>query len=103
MATNVSGTQGSIYTEAVKELVALGASIVANCEPCFKYHFDQARKLGVSRADMAAAVETAQMVKDAPADAVSKLADRYHASGSSITDAVAADAPCCCPPSSSCP
>ena len=67
----------SLYTEAVAELVAIGASIAANCEPCFKAHYDRARKLGLSRADMRRAVETAQAVKDAPARAVLALADRY--------------------------
>lgn len=67
----------SIYTEAVQELVALGAAIAANCEPCFKHHFDKARKLGVSREDMARAVTTARMVKESPARAVLELAERY--------------------------
>jgi len=67
----------SLYTEAVAELVAIGASIAANCEPCFKAHYDRARKLGVSATDMMRAVETAQAVKDAPAQAVLALAKRY--------------------------
>jgi AhpD family alkylhydroperoxidase len=67
----------SIYTEAVAELVAIGAAIASNCQPCFKYHYDQARKLGVSKEDMLLAVKTAQAVKEAPARAVSELAERY--------------------------
>jgi len=64
----------SIYSEAVHELVAIGAAIAANCEPCFRHHFDKARKLGVSKEDMARAVTTAQMVKESPAPAVLELA-----------------------------
>ena len=67
----------SIYTEAVQELVASGAAIAANCEPCFKYHFDKARKLGVSKADMARAVTTGQTVKESPARAILELAEKY--------------------------
>jgi AhpD family alkylhydroperoxidase len=67
----------SIYSEAVQELVAIGAAIAANCEPCFKYHFDKARKLGVSKEDMARAVTTAQTVKESPARAVLELAERF--------------------------
>ncbi len=67
----------SLFTEAVAELVAIGAAIASNCEPCFKFHYDKARKLGVSRDDMWRAVTTAQSVKEAPAAAVWKLADRY--------------------------
>jgi AhpD family alkylhydroperoxidase len=67
----------SLYTEAVAELVAIGAAIAANCEPCFKYHFQQARKFGVSREDMMRAVKTAQSVKETPAKAMLQLAHRY--------------------------
>jgi AhpD family alkylhydroperoxidase len=67
----------SIYSEAVQELVAIGAAIASNCEPCFRYHFDKARKLGVSKEDMARAVTTAKMVKESPARAVVELAEKY--------------------------
>jgi AhpD family alkylhydroperoxidase len=67
----------SIYSEAVQELVAIAAAIASNCEPCFRYHFDKARKLGVSKEDMARAVTTAKMVKDSPARAVVELAEKY--------------------------
>ena len=67
----------SLFTEQVAELVAIGAAIGANCEPCFKYHYDQARKLGVSDLDMRYAVDLAQKVKDTPARAMLNLAERY--------------------------
>lgn len=70
-------TPKSVYSEAVQELVAIGAAIASNCEPCFKFHFDKARKLGVSKEDMARAVATAKAVKEAPARAVVELAERY--------------------------
>ena len=73
----VAAAEPSLFTDAVAELVAIGASIAANCEPCFKAHYDRARKLGVSTADMARAVQMAQAVKEAPARAVLGLADRY--------------------------
>ncbi len=67
----------SIYSEAVQELVAIGAAIASNCEPCFRFHYDKARKLGVSKADMARAIATAKMVKETPARAVLALAEKY--------------------------
>ncbi len=66
----------SIYSPAVEELVAIGAAIAANCEPCFKYHYDKAKKLGVSAEDMARAVETADAVKRMPAQSILRLAGR---------------------------
>lgn len=67
----------SIFSDAVAELVAIGASIASNCEPCFKHHFEKARKLGVSREDMLRAVKTAEAVKDTSAWGVLELAERY--------------------------
>ena len=66
----------TIFSAQVAELVALGASIAANCEPCFKFHYAEAKKLGVSAADMRRAVDLAQKVKDAPARAMVDLAQR---------------------------
>lgn len=83
----------SLFTAQVAELVAIGAAIAANCEPCFKYHFDQARKLGVSDADMRRAVDLAQMVKDTPARAILNLAERYV--GASAPCDVVKQSPCC--------
>jgi AhpD family alkylhydroperoxidase len=67
----------SIFTDAVSELVAIGAAIASNCEPCFRYHYDKARKLGVSKEDMALAVAIANGVKETPAKSILDMADRY--------------------------
>jgi AhpD family alkylhydroperoxidase len=52
-------------------------AIAANCEPCFKYHYQQAKKLGVSREDMLLAVKTAQSVKETAAKPMLELVHRY--------------------------
>jgi thioredoxin type arsenate reductase len=85
-----------VYTPAVGELVALGAAIAANCEPCFKYHYAQARHYGVSNEDMACAVTMAQKVKQAPARAVLNLANRYLGCSASAEEAGAPPAGTCC-------
>ena len=90
---------GTIYTDAVAELVAIGAAIAANCEPCFKFHFSKARKLGVSQDDMWRAVNTAQAVKDAPARSVLSLAKRLLGRGKDEADAPGAAG---CSPGSGC-
>ena len=66
----------SLFTDQVAELVAIGAAIGSNCEPCFKFHCDQARKLGVEDADMRRAVDLARKVKETPARAMLELASR---------------------------
>ncbi len=91
-----SSAAPSIFTEQVAELVAIGAAIGANCEPCFKYHYDQARKLGVSHQDMRYAVDLAQKVKDTPARAMLNLAERYL--GAATEDTQARANACCVTP-----
>lgn len=89
----------STYTEAVQELVAIGAAIASNCEPCFRFHYDKARKLGVSKEDMARAVATGKMVKEAPAKAVLDLAAKYLGTTAEAQPASTA----CCPPTDAAP
>ena len=64
-----------IYTAAVDELVAVGAAIASNCEPCLEYHVGRARELGVSDEEIAQAVKTARRVKETPARSILKVAD----------------------------
>jgi AhpD family alkylhydroperoxidase len=66
----------SQFSPAVAELVAIGAAIAANCEPCLRHHTREAEKMGVSAADMARAVELAAKVKDAPHRTILQLAAR---------------------------
>lgn len=81
----ITENKPSIFADAVAELVAIGASIASNCEPCFRFHYDRARKLGVSKDDMALAVSVAQKVKDTPAQSILDLANRYLKSKSAET------------------
>ncbi len=79
----------SIFTESVRELVAIGAAIASNCEPCFKHHYNEAHKLGVSKDDIRLAVEMAQAVKESPARSISELAEKY------LGGPAAKTSPCC--------
>jgi AhpD family alkylhydroperoxidase len=81
--------QPSIFSDAVRELVAIGAAIASNCEPCFKHHYNEARKLGVSKDDMRLAVEVAHSVKVSPARSVLMLADKY------LSEPRSQASPCC--------
>jgi AhpD family alkylhydroperoxidase len=95
---DASREAGSLFSPAVAELVAIGAAITANCEPCFKYHYDQARKLGVIPPDMARAVAVAQAVKEAPARAILGLAERILGSSVLPQEAGTPGAGTCCAP-----
>jgi AhpD family alkylhydroperoxidase len=81
------------YSPGVNELVAIGAAIAANCEPCLKYHYHEAQQLGVSKTDMARAVATAAQVKDSPHQAILRLADRL--TGAGLGKPADGSDPCC--------
>jgi hypothetical protein len=45
-------------------LVSLGASMAANCLPCFNYYYQQAEKLGLDRDEVLQAMEIANKIKN---------------------------------------
>ena len=45
-------------------LVSLGASVAANCMPCFNYYYQQAEKLGLDPAEVLRTMEIANKVKN---------------------------------------
>jgi AhpD family alkylhydroperoxidase len=47
----------------IKELIAIGASVTANCVPCLKYHFAKARKAGTSDDEIREAIDVGRMVR----------------------------------------
>lgn len=52
----------------MKELVFLGASVSAHCFPCFDYHLEQARKLGICEAEIRESVRAGFMVMNGAGD-----------------------------------
>ena len=46
-----------------KELIAIGASVAANCHPCLKYHLKIGRENGAEDRQIAEAIEVGKMVR----------------------------------------
>lgn len=67
-------TKDSSLSDRDRELVALGAAIASNCIPCIEYHIPQARRTGLSDAEIATAVALADKVRRVPADKVLQTA-----------------------------
>ena len=57
----------------IKELIAIGASVSANCHPCVKYHVDKARELAIDEDEIKQAIEVGQMVRKGAAGEMDKL------------------------------
>lgn len=63
---------GQAVDEKTLELIAVGASVAACCTPCLEYHITAARKAGASPAELAAAVQIGEKVRQTPADIISQ-------------------------------
>lgn len=60
--------------ERIKGLVAIGASVAANCQPCLDYHVSHAIEMGISRDEIAEAAELAKGVRKGAAVNMDKFA-----------------------------
>ena len=59
--------------DRIKELIAVGASVTANCHPCIKYHLAKVREAGADEADILEAVAVGRMVRKGAAGEMDKL------------------------------
>lgn len=77
--------------EKIKGLIAVGASITANCQSCLEVRAAKAKELGASDAEILAAIETGRQIR---AGAAGKM-DRF---ASTLTGAepAAKAGDCCC-------
>ncbi|OHB73046.1 MAG: hypothetical protein A2Z25_06685 [Planctomycetes bacterium RBG_16_55_9] len=57
----------------IKELIAVGASVAANCHPCVKYHIGKARDMKVAEDDIQQALDVGKMVRKGAASQMDKL------------------------------
>lgn len=60
--------------DRIKELIAVGASITANCQPCLQYHTSEAQKSGADEQDIMEAIDVGKMVRRGAAAKMDKFA-----------------------------
>ena len=75
--------------EQTKELIALGASVAAHCQPCLKYHYAKARELGLSAEDIQEAIALGHQVESGARKAMSDFEKELSAATVSESE------PCC--------
>lgn len=49
--------------DRIRELIAIGASITANCQPCLQIHLEKAIESGADQQEVAAAIEIGNRVR----------------------------------------
>lgn len=73
--------------EKTIELIAVGASITAGCQPCLRYHADKARQLGAGDGEIAEAIAVGRMVRGGEASEMDRFAERLTASEEPASEA----------------
>ena len=62
--------------ERIKELIAVGASVSANCHPCVKYHTAKAREMKIDEAEIRQAIDVGKMVRKGAAGQMDELLEK---------------------------
>ena len=69
--------RGSNMLDAnIKELIAIGASVSANCHPCVKYHVAKAREMNIGEAEIHQAIDVGKMVRKGAAGQMDELIEK---------------------------
>jgi AhpD family alkylhydroperoxidase len=61
-----------------KELIAIGASVSANCLPCLEFHAGKARELEAKEEEIKDAIEVGKLVRRGAAAKMDKLASEIN-------------------------
>lgn len=73
-----------------RELVALGAAMGSNCVPCVEYHIPESRKAGLVDAEIHAAIQHADRIRQVPARKTLQAALKLLPSAAGNTPGIAA-------------
>jgi AhpD family alkylhydroperoxidase len=63
-----------VLTKKYKELIAVGISVVKNCESCMQWHIEQAAQSGATRQEVLEAVEVGIEMGGGPASVSARFA-----------------------------
>ncbi len=83
------------------ELIAIGASVAANCQSCVEYHLAKAAEYGIEENELVQAVEIGRTVRKGAAANVDRAVDRLlhkdaSAANSATGDRAPAGGAACC-------
>lgn len=60
--------------EKTKELIAVGASVCAHCQPCLSYHVKKAKELGIDKDAIREAISVGHAVEKGAMSAMNEFA-----------------------------
>jgi arsenite methyltransferase len=79
---------GQTLTPRLKELIAIGASVTAHCQPCLKYHVAKAKELGIDDHEIRQAANVGHQVEKGSMSAMREFTK-------GLLDSPPQDAPSC--------
>ena len=71
-----------------KELIAIGASITANCQPCLDYHISKAKEHGATQTEINEAIAVGKMVRKGAQAKMDKFVLTVHEGDQAADDVV---------------
>ena len=75
-SANPEESEAFSYSEKVDILVSIGSSVAAGCESCLKAHFVRGKKAGLSKEDMARAMQSGLNARQVPMSDIVGLANK---------------------------
>jgi AhpD family alkylhydroperoxidase len=78
----------------IRELIAIGAAVGANCHSCLRYHAAKAREQGASDDEIVEAIEVGRAVRKGAHDRMDKLANELMSGRRTTASLGAADCGC---------
>ncbi len=81
--------------EKTRELIAVGASITAHCEPCLEYHSKKAQEAGADEEEISEAIETGKRVRKGAGAAMDRFLAARGNPASSCREGNAPSVGCC--------
>lgn len=86
--------------EKTKELIAIGASVGAHCQPCLTYHVAKAKELGLAEDEIREAIAVGHMVEKGAMSAMcqfsAEIFDEQRPAGESCCPGGTAGTKGCC-------
>lgn len=83
------------YSDTVDILVAIGSSVAAGCETCLKSHFAKGKKAGLSKEQMAKAMQTGLNTRQVPIAQIVELSNKLLGIETQTANACAPGSGCC--------
>jgi AhpD family alkylhydroperoxidase len=82
--------------DRTKKLLAVSASVGANCHPCLEYHVGKALELGIERNEITEAVEIAKIVRKGATTSMDALALKLLSNDLAAQSCNKKETACCC-------